>query len=261
MEITRKIIRSVVDIIKLLFKRLPVIALYALSIAVLWAVFHFAYITWDKDRVEAAPVTDYLKYTSFTVPNFREGEDFTYSVCRDFKGSYHATGKRKIYLVPQGQSTNNRVFLTSSTFNGIIEGNPCQSYIIKDSKYHLKPGQYQLGLSTDITVQYGVVKHSAVDSNVFTVRAQPDGSTTDLQAQINNLSNQLDQLRSLSQPSQLQGETQIDGPTAQPSASASPSPSSSASHAQPSTSSTAPVKTNPVAKVIDGISLLLGGAL
>lgn len=182
----RKISVTVWESIKLVWRRLPFIALYSFCLAVVWVVGSFAIAEVDKQFVRAADTDRYIKYTSFTVNNIREGEDLTYTVCRDFKGRYQSEGKRTVYIVPEGKTVNDRAFLYNKDYKGTIEGDPCQSYVVMNSTYHLKPGRYQLTLSGDIIVQYDLRKPYFVESQVFTVYPQPSGVPT-LRTQIFSL--------------------------------------------------------------------------
>ncbi|MFI2837532.1 hypothetical protein [Mycolicibacterium sp. PDY-3] len=155
--------------------------------AVLWVVGSFAYTQFDIEQVKARPSTEYINYTSLTTGNIREGEDLFYTVCREFKGRYEVTGKRTIYVIPQGKSARDRVFETALPYKGTVEGKPCQSYKIAASAYHLSPGRYQLSLSGTFKVDYGIEKNYYIDGDVLTVYPQPAGAV-DVKAQLFNLS-------------------------------------------------------------------------
>lgn len=165
------------DSVVLIFKRLPTIALYTVAFFALFSVGSNAinrYHTYnDKKFYQHAPATHFINYTSFIVQPAREGEDLTYTVCRNHDANYNVDGFRTVYVIPEGKSEDARVFVLNKAISGVVDTGGCASYFIRDSAYHFSPGNYQITLNLDFKVKYDFMKHVSVKSNIFRVRPVP----------------------------------------------------------------------------------------
>lgn len=186
----------VVKSAKLLWRKLPRIAVYTVAIYALFLVGAGITTALDKQSVERASGTDFLNYTSFTVQNAREGEDVTFTLRRDHKENYSITGTRTVYIVPAGKTEADKVFVYNKDIKGVVDTGNCQPYFIKASEYHFKPGKYLITLNINFKVKYDIEKSVFTKSGIFTVYPQPGGSN-DLQAQFNNLQQQLNDQQKL----------------------------------------------------------------
>ncbi len=189
-EIIRKSRDYVATSGKLIWRKLPRIALYTVAIYALFLVTGGVVTALDKRAVQQAPGTDFLNYTSFTVQNAREGEDVTFTLCRDHEENYSINGTRTVYVVPEGKQEADKVFIYNKNITGVVDTGNCQPYFIKTSEYQFKPGKYLITLNINFKVKYGIEKSVFTKSGIFTVYPQPSG-TTDVQAQLNILQQQL----------------------------------------------------------------------
>lgn len=176
---------------KLIWHRLPKIALYTVAIYALFLVSGGVIQAIDKKNIEQAAATDFLNYTSFTVQNAREGEDVTFTLCRDHKENYRIEGTRTIYVIPEGKTEAQKVFIYNKEITGVVDSGDCQSYYIRESEYHFEPGKYLVTLNVNFKVKYDIPKSVYTKSGIFTIYPQPDDST-DMNAQLNILQQQLD---------------------------------------------------------------------
>lgn len=188
--------------VKLIWKRLPFIALYSLAIAILLASGQYFLIQYDKSQIAKQPGSDFISYTSFTVNNAREGEDITFTLCREHDSNYEVKGTRTVYVIPEGKTEAQKVFIYNKQVQGVVDEGNCQPYFIKESEYHFRPGKYLITLNLNFKVKYDLPKDVFVKSGVFTVYAQPNGGG-DVQTQLNNLQERfndlLDQFNGLQQ--------------------------------------------------------------
>ncbi len=181
---------------KILWKAIPRIAVYTLAIYALFFVGTQIFEVVDKRQVADAPGTDFLNYTSFTVQNAREGEDVTFTLCRDHKDNYSITGTRTVYIVPEGKTEKEKVFIYNKDIKGVVDSGNCQPYFIKASEYHFKPGKYLITLNINFEVKYNTPKSVFTKSGIFTIYPQPSGSN-DVQSQLNNLQQRLNDQQDL----------------------------------------------------------------
>lgn len=175
---------------KLIWHRLPKIALYTIAIYTIFFVIGGVTQALDRRAIAAAPGTDFLNYTSFTVQNAREGEDVTFTLCREHKENYDINGIRTVYIIPEGKTEAEKVFVYNKRIEGIIDTGNCQPYFIKQSEYHFRPGKYMITLNINFRVKYDIPKSVYTKSGIFTIYPQPN-SGGDMQAQLNNLQQQL----------------------------------------------------------------------
>lgn len=179
-----------VSSVKLLWRRLPYIALYTVAFAGLIGAGQYLYHKVDYQNIAKQPGSDFINYTSFTVNNAREGEDITFTLCRDHAENYEVQGTRTVYVVPEGKSEAQKVFIYNKQVKGVVDTGNCQPYFIKETEYHFTPGKYLVTLNLGFKVKYGIEKSVFAKSSIFTIYPQPDGST-DVQSQLNNLQQQL----------------------------------------------------------------------
>lgn len=208
---------------RLLWKKLPRIALYTVAIYALFLVTGGVLQTLDKQAIEKAPATDFLNYTSFTVQNAREGEDITFTLCRTHRENYSINGTRTVYIIPEGKQEADKVFIYNKDIKGVVDTGNCQPYFIKSSEYHFAPGKYLITLNINFKVKYDIPKSVFTKSGVFTVYPQP-GATTDVQAQLNILQQQL--LDQQDVINRLIGTGAVQTPTRTSDGSANPTPQS-----------------------------------
>lgn len=175
---------------KMIWRNLSKIAIYTLSIYVLLFVVTNVAEAIDRKSVIAQPATDFLNYTSFIVQNAREGEDMTFTLCRTHKENYQITGTRTVYVIPEGKTEPDKVFVYSKQVAGVVDEGNCQPYYIKHTEYHFAPGKYLMTLNVNFKVKYNIPKSVFTKSGIFTIYAQPDG-TGSIEQQLNNLQQQL----------------------------------------------------------------------
>lgn len=195
-------IKSALAPLKLIVKRLPMIAVYTLAFFVVFSIasnlvsrYHVAQ---DKKFYINAPATHFVNYTSFSVQPAREGEDLSYTVCRSHDKNYRVSGDRTAYIIPSGSTEKQKVFVYNKPItNGVVDTGTCQSYFVREAEHHFTPGSYELTLNLSFRVKYNIEKSVFIKSNVFAVRAQPEGGSTDVQSQLNNLKLQVIQLQNL----------------------------------------------------------------
>ena len=197
--------------IKLIWHRLPQIALYSLALAILLGSGQYFLTQYDKSQVAKQPGSDFINYTSFTVNNAREGEDVTFTLCRVHQENYDVKGTRTVYVIPEGRTEAQKVFIYNKQVQGVVDSGNCQPYFIKQSEYHFKPGKYLITLNLNFKVKYDLPKSVYVKSGVFTIYAQPNGEG-DVQSQLNNLQERFNDL--LDQFNYLQQRQGV-APTAQ----------------------------------------------
>lgn len=229
----KSIPRVTVASVKLIWKRLPYIALYTFALAILLGSGQYFFTQYDKNQVAKQPGSDFISYTSFTVNNAREGEDVTFTLCREHADNYSVKGVRTVYVIPEGKTEAEKVFIYNKQVQGVVDEGNCQPYFIKESEYHFRPGKYLITLNLRFNVKYNLEKSVYVKSGIFTIYAQPNGGG-DVQTQLNNLQVRFDDL--LDQFNALQQRQGV-APTAQGNGTA-PAPSA------PTTSNPA-VNTNP----------------
>jgi hypothetical protein len=176
--------------IKLIWKNLGKIAIYTLSLWVLFFVISNVAQAIERKNIVDEPATNFLNYTSFIVQNAREGEDVTFTLCRTHKENYQITGIRTVYVIPEGKTEPDKVFVYSKQVEGIVDKGNCQPYYIKHTEYHFAPGKYLMTLNVNFKVKYDIPKSVFTKSGIFTVYAQPDGTGT-VEQQLNNLQQQL----------------------------------------------------------------------
>lgn len=176
--------------VRLIWNKLPKIALYTVALWAIFLVIGGVTQAIDKRNDELAPASEFLSYTSFTVQNAREGEDVTFTLCRQHKENYSVAGTRTVYVIPEGKQEADKVFIYNKDIKGVVDTGNCQPYFIKASEYHFKPGKYLITLNLNFKVKYDIPKSVFTKSGVFTIYPQPKG-TTDVQAQLNILQQQL----------------------------------------------------------------------
>lgn len=195
-----KIFAPVREAGKIIWKKLPRIALYTVAIYAICLVVGGLANAYDKKQIAEAPGTDFLNYTSFTVQNAREGEDVTFTLCRTHKENYSITGTRTVYVVPEGKQEADKVFIYNKDIKGVVDTGNCQPYFIKASEYHFTPGKYLITLNINFKVKYDIAKSVFTKSGIFTIYAQPNNSQNAdarlniLQQQLNDQQLLLDQL-------------------------------------------------------------------
>jgi len=157
---------------------------------------------YDRAQVAKQPGSDFINYTSFTVNNAREGEDVTFTLCRTHADNYDVKGTRTVYVIPEGRTEAQKVFIYNKQVSGVVDEGNCQPYYIRESEYHFKPGKYLITLNLRFNVKYNLEKSVYVKSGIFTIYSQPNGEG-DVQVQLNNLqvrfNDLLDQFNGLQQ--------------------------------------------------------------
>lgn len=195
----------VVMVAVLFWHKLPKIAMYVAAFYILFFVLGQLTTAYDKNIVSAEPATKFLKYTSFTVQNAREGEDVTFTVCREHKENYRVKGVKTVYVIPNSKKAESKkVFVYNKPISGVVDNGNCQSYFIRESEYHFKPGKYLITLNLDFRVKYDIIKHAFAKSSVFTVYPQP--GRADIQTQLNNLNQQIRDLQQVISSLQQSGQ-------------------------------------------------------
>lgn len=179
-----------ISISKLVWRRLPYIALYTVAFAGLIGGAQYLYGQYDRQVIAKAPATNFINYTSFSVQNAREGEDVIFTLCRTHDQNYKVDGTRIVYIIPEGKSEPDKVAVHQKNFEGVIDSGNCQSYFIRNNEYYFKPGKYLITLNLDFKVKYDIGKTIYVKSEPFTIYPQPTG-TNDVQAQLNILRQQI----------------------------------------------------------------------
>lgn len=179
-----------VSISRLVWKRLPYIALYTVAFAGIIGGAQYLYGQYDRQVISRAPATDFINYTSFSVQNAREGEDVIFTLCRTHDQNYRVDGTRIVYIIPEGKTEPDKVAVHQKNFEGIIDSGNCQSYFIRNNEYYFKPGKYLITLNLDFKVKYNIGKTIYVKSEPFTIYPQPQG-TGDVQSQLNILRQQI----------------------------------------------------------------------
>ena len=195
---------------KLIWYNLPKIALYTVAIYALFFVSGQIAHAIDYRRIENTPATEFLNYTSFTVQNAREGEDVTFTLCRTHKENYSVNGTRTVYVIPEGKTEAQKVFIYNKDIKGVVDTGNCQPYYIRNEEYHFKPGKYLITLNLNFKVKYDIPKSVFTKSGIFTIYPQPSGDD-DLQARLNVLQQQLSDQQTLL--NQLIGSGAIQTPT------------------------------------------------
>lgn len=179
-----------ISISKLVWRRLPYIALYTIAFAGIIAGSQYLYGQYDRQLVAKAPATDFINYTSFSVQNAREGEDVIFTLCRTHDRNYKVDGTRIVYIIPEGKTEPDKVAVHQKNFEGVIDSGNCQSYFIRNTDYYFHPGKYLITLNLDFKVSYDIGKTIYVKSEPFTIYPQPTG-TNDVQSQLNILRQQI----------------------------------------------------------------------
>ncbi|WP_076480398.1 hypothetical protein [Williamsia sterculiae] len=248
-----------------IIERLPQIAVATVSLALIWFSVSYVLAEVDKRNVVNAPSSNFLNYTSAIVNNSREGEDITYTLCRDHDQNYPVTGVRSVFAIPEGKTDKDRIFLYNKSIQGVVN-DKCQSYLIKDSEHHFTPGRYQLTLNLSFKVKYDIEKSAYFKTNIFTVYPQPVGSS-DLQGQIKALTQRVEALERrlgvtvTATPGAGQASAPASGETEPVHQNTATEPVTSAS---PSASPTTPAQSQAqgvpiITPLIDGVNGLLKG--
>lgn len=143
--------------------------LVPVSICVIAFVIGFTAI--DKYNVEKSAPEEYVNYTSFNVPNAREGEDVYFSVCRDHKENYSFTGNLDVYVISPDNGKPVKTF--ARDVGGHLK-NDCDNKVIKAKDFHHSPGLYEMQFCIDIRVRYDIKKTICKTSNNYKIYAQPN---------------------------------------------------------------------------------------
>jgi len=187
-----KIVKAGIFIRTWALRLLPVIIFAALGV--------FISVQIDRHFIEEAPGEDFLSYTQFTVNNAREGEDVYFTVCRDHDKNYNFDGKLDIYEVRTEDGKTLKVY--ARDIQGQVS-NDCDNKVVKASSFHHTPNVYEMSFCVDFKVKYDIQKTVCKTSNHYTVYAQPN----DLSSQIQKAEQLLAELRARQSDSTARGDT------------------------------------------------------
>lgn len=206
---------------RLLVIRLLPIFLFA------WAAVSIAMFI-DKQNIEARPGEDYVNYTSFNVPNAREGEDVYFTVCRQHQKNYNYTGNLDVVAISTDNGKPVKVY--ARDIKGSITGD-CENKVIYAKDFAHTPNLYEMSFCIDFKVKYDISKTVCKTSNRYRIYAQP----TDLADRIKALQRQIEILEAQQADAVAYG-----GSTEPISSLAAPKQTTPAQTGNPSSGSSAP---------------------
>lgn len=133
----------------------------------------------DRYKVQHAPSTDYVRYTSFFVNGAYEGEDVNFTVCREFKDRYRYEGDLAVFIVPDSNKPEMAQKVYSRAIGSKYNNQPCEAKRIKESDFHHSPGSYRMSFRVCFPVKYGYPKCSPdIQSNVYRIRTRPEDAAS-----------------------------------------------------------------------------------
>lgn len=179
-------IRTISKTSKIIFKRLPRIAIYTFAFYLLFFVAqHFYY--W------AMPGEHFVKFYKIQVQNAEEGEEIPFQVCRTKRANYQVEGFRTFYSIPNNDDPQG-VRTAQVKIQGALEDEECANLFVRLEQFTHTPGNYYFVTELRFSVE-GFDKFVRYKSNVYTVTKKQQLSPDEIQKQIDELQMQIDRLR------------------------------------------------------------------
>lgn len=176
----KRLIRIYATFSAIIWRLLPVIILGLLFTQIAVMV--------DQHHYRAAPATDFLQYTDFTVANARVGEDVYFKVCRNHQSNIRYNGNLEIFVITNpDQKNEQKVRVYGRDTAGVIDTD-CSNKVIRNADFKHEAGTYEMTFCVDFKVKYGYEKQLCKTSNRYRIYPQP----VDLESQITSLQQQLD---------------------------------------------------------------------
>lgn len=208
---------------KLIWHRLPYIALYSVTCIALLFVLEFVYYRY-------ASAEHFIHYTSFHFNSLQEHQDAPFEACKTTNFAYKIDGNRNIYRIPEGKTEIDKVLVKQYPLNSIISKTPCVNAFITKDQYDFTAGNYQVYTTFNFSAKYGNRKSITFKSNIFQVFQSHPATVDEIQKKIDELQKQIDLLK-------LQLQATKDGTSFSPAANTQTSPANQPFAAQPAASS------------------------
>lgn len=214
---------------KLIWHRLPYIALYSAACIVLLFVIEFIYYRYTSAE-------HFIHYTSFHFNSIEEHKDAPFEACKTTNFAYKIDGDRKIYQIPEGKTEIDKVLVKTYRLDSIISKTPCVNAFITNKQFDFTAGNYQVYTTFNFTTKYGNRKSVTFKSNIFQVFQSHPATVDEIQKKIDELQKQIDLLK-------LQLQATKNGTSFSPAADTRPS----SANQQPFSSTTSAAQTPPPA--------------
>lgn len=213
--------------LKLIWKRLPYIALYSV-------VFYAIFFVGQALFYRYMPASFFLNYYNVTIPNASqhyEHEPVPYTVCRDAKASYPFTGKRLIYKLPNEVARDKGQLIKSYSISSVITPNKCNALSITPKVYDFSAGSYYFRTYVNFEV-HGNEKQVYFESPTFSIQKKVL-TQDDLIKQIEQNQQEIENLKR-----QLQGIAPLNSTTVTTTTNHDATPATATNPATPSSSTT-----------------------
>lgn len=171
---------------KLLWHRLPRIALYTVAFYALFWVGQQTYYRF-------APAEQFIRFYKVQVQNAREGQDIPFQVCRTKDANYQISGYRTFYKLTETDEDSGQRY-AQSRLEGALENDECANLFIRVEKVPHTPGSYYFVTELEFSVN-GYTKHLRYKSNVYSIVEQPLETPEQIQDRIDDLQRQIDELK------------------------------------------------------------------
>lgn len=217
--------KAIPKIPRLIWKRLPYIVVYSLTLIGILFICEFMYYRY-------APAERFIHYTTFQFNTVEEHKDVPFEACKRTNYQYKIEGNRKIYLIPQGKGEIDKILQKTYPLDSIISKAPCVNAFITNDQFDFTAGHYQVYTTFNFKVKYGNPKSITFKSNVFTVLKSQPVTVEEIQQKIDELQKEIDLLKAQLQIAQHSVSfSNTSTPTA-----IAPSAPQSENRAQPATS-------------------------
>lgn len=199
-------IKTIASVPKIIFKRLPYIAVY---IVTLYAFLYIGELAWYRYQ----PANHFMNYTKFDVNNAEEGNDVPFQACKDIDQPYKVTGDRIIYRIPEGSQPQDRVFAGNYKIDSTVTADRCVNGFIFQEQFNHEPGNYIAYTSFDFEVKHGFRKRVTFESNVYTIFPVRVGSVEEIEKRIFELEKEIELLKLQLQQARMEQSTNTGQPT------------------------------------------------
>lgn len=176
--------------LKIIWHRLPRIAIYILAIYVLLFV-------GQKAFYRFMPASYFLEYTSVNVPNNQPiyaHSPVPVTFCREKKGNYPITGYRVYYKLDKTMDRSKGKQVQNQPVNNQITQNRCVDLLITPAQYDHEAGTYFFRTFLTFRVD-GNVKQVINESNTYVIQDKPM-TTDDMLKRIQELQDEINRLKS-----------------------------------------------------------------